>query len=166
MQQEMAREWVVMKFGGTSVSSADCWNTICSQVNRNLEEGKRVLVVVSALSGVTNLLTRLVADTVPEDMDSLLSDLKSRHLSLLSELGLEVSGEFEPAGTTWPVCSMAEVPACHLNQQPWSWLTANCCRARSGNRRCWPPGWNRTGRMPATCCVLPPSLRRGACRAL
>lgn len=95
MQQEMAREWVVMKFGGTSVSSVDCWKTICKQVNRNVEDGKYVLVVVSALSGVTNQLTRLAADTVPDDMPSLLSELRNRHLSLLDELGLEVPGQFE-----------------------------------------------------------------------
>ena len=94
MQQDMTREWVVMKFGGSSVSSADCWKTICSQVKRNAEDGKHVLVVVSALTGVTDLLTRLCAETVPEDSDSLLSELRSRHLQLLDELGLEVPGDF------------------------------------------------------------------------
>jgi diaminopimelate decarboxylase/aspartate kinase len=98
MQQDMTREWVVMKFGGSSVSSVDCWKTICSQVRRNAEDGKHVLVVVSALSGVTNLLTRLSSETVPEDSDSLLSELRSRHLRLLVELGLEAPGEF---GRRW-----------------------------------------------------------------
>ena len=55
MQQEMTREWIVMKFGGSSVSSVDCWKTICNQVKRNAEDGKHVLVVVSALTGVTDL---------------------------------------------------------------------------------------------------------------
>ena len=40
MQKEVARNWVVMKFGGTSVSSADCWSTICDQAKRHLDEGK------------------------------------------------------------------------------------------------------------------------------
>ena len=66
MQQEQARQWVVMKFGGTSVSSVRCWKTICGQAKKNVQDGKPVLIVVSALSGVTNLLTSLVADTVPE----------------------------------------------------------------------------------------------------
>ena len=94
MQQDMTREWVVMKFGGSSVSSVDCWKTICSQVKRNAEDGKHVLVVVSALTGVTDLLTRLCSETVPEDSGSLLSELRSRHLQLLGELGLPVPGDF------------------------------------------------------------------------
>jgi diaminopimelate decarboxylase/aspartate kinase len=59
MQQAASGQWIVMKFGGTSVSSIACWGTICEQVRRHLDEGKQVLVVVSALSGVTNLLSRL-----------------------------------------------------------------------------------------------------------
>jgi diaminopimelate decarboxylase/aspartate kinase len=95
MQQEMTRQWVVMKFGGTSVSSADCWKTICSQVERNVQDGKRVLVVVSALSGITNLLTRMSSDQLSEDIDGLLSDLRAGHVQLLDALGLAVSGQFE-----------------------------------------------------------------------
>ncbi len=98
MQQEMTREWIVMKFGGSSVNSVDCWKTICHQVKRNAEDGKHVLVVVSALSGVTNLLTRLSSDTDPEDRDNLLSELRNRHLHLLDKLGLKVPGEF---GRRW-----------------------------------------------------------------
>ena len=60
MQMQQARRWVVMKFGGTSVSSVDCWETICGQARISVEAGKPVLIVVSALSGVTNLLTSLL----------------------------------------------------------------------------------------------------------
>ena len=42
MQMDQPRQWVVMKFGGTSVSSADCWKTIGEQAKRNIEAGKRV----------------------------------------------------------------------------------------------------------------------------
>ncbi len=95
MQQDVTRKWVVMKFGGTSVSSAACWKTICDQVRRNVQEGNHVLVVVSALSKVTNLLTRLGSGDLTAGSDSLLFELRDRHLRLLDELGLEASGEFE-----------------------------------------------------------------------
>ena len=55
MSERDGHVWAVMKFGGTSVSSANCWLTICDQARQKLAEGKRGLNVVSALSGVTNL---------------------------------------------------------------------------------------------------------------
>ncbi|MCX7555639.1 bifunctional aspartate kinase/diaminopimelate decarboxylase [Xanthomonadaceae bacterium JHOS43] len=51
--------WVVLKFGGTSVSSRARWNTIGDLVAKRQSEGFRVLVVVSAMSGVTNALAAL-----------------------------------------------------------------------------------------------------------
>ena len=51
--------WVVMKFGGTSVSSRARWDTIGTLVGKRRAEGHRVLVVVSAISGVTNALVAL-----------------------------------------------------------------------------------------------------------
>lgn len=67
MTKQQARSWVVMKFGGTSVSSVDCWKTICEQARGNIGAGHRVLIVVSALSDVTNLLTRLAEVPVAEE---------------------------------------------------------------------------------------------------
>lgn len=54
-----AAPWVVMKFGGTSVSSRARWDTIGDLVAKRKSEGFRVLVVVSAVSGVTNALVAL-----------------------------------------------------------------------------------------------------------
>ena len=52
-----APDWIVLKFGGTSVSRRHRWDTIGRLMKRRAEEeGARVLVVVSALSGVTNEL--------------------------------------------------------------------------------------------------------------
>ena len=52
--------WVVMKFGGTSVSSAAKWNTIAEVVSWRVDEGVRPLIVCSALTGVSDQLERLV----------------------------------------------------------------------------------------------------------
>ncbi len=52
-----APTWIVLKFGGTSVSRRHRWDTIGRLMKRRAdEEGARVLVVVSAVSGVTNEL--------------------------------------------------------------------------------------------------------------
>src|SRR5690606_41437255 len=47
---ESAR-WIVLKFGGTSVSQRERWDTIGRLAASRAAGGRRVLVVVSALSG-------------------------------------------------------------------------------------------------------------------
>jgi len=48
--------WVILKFGGTSVSSPANWAVIERVVRARLADGKRPLVVHSALAGVSNQL--------------------------------------------------------------------------------------------------------------
>ena len=76
MQERTAREWVVMKFGGTSVSSARCWETICEQAKEHLDAGKHVFFVdvdpdqESALNEITKAHPRLQQagdDCTPND---------------------------------------------------------------------------------------------------
>lgn len=94
MEHKQALPWVVMKFGGTSVSSVDCWRTICRQVREHVENGSHVMIVVSALSGVTNRLTKLAEEPGTADKDALLAELSSRHEQLLEALGQKPSGRF------------------------------------------------------------------------
>lgn len=94
MSEQYDSGWVVMKFGGTSVSSVDCWSTICEQAARKLKAGKKVMIVVSALSGVTNLLGRLAEGLDKKHRHETLEELKVMHLSLLKALGLPVSPAF------------------------------------------------------------------------
>jgi bifunctional aspartokinase / homoserine dehydrogenase 1 len=47
---------LVMKFGGTSVGSVEALNKVVGIVKRAKEEGHALVVVVSAMNGVTNLL--------------------------------------------------------------------------------------------------------------
>jgi len=95
MQENSARQWVVMKFGGTSVASVACWNTICNQAREHLGHGRTVLVVVSALSGVTNLLSRLADGVEAEQRDAIREELKARHQDLLAGLGLRAGSVFD-----------------------------------------------------------------------
>lgn len=79
--------WIVLKFGGTSVSRRHRWDTIGKLAKKRADEtGARVLVVVSALSGVTNELTA-IADGAA-DSRARMAALVQRHLAFLEELGL------------------------------------------------------------------------------
>lgn len=81
--------WVVMKFGGTSVSSADHWRTIADLVRRRLEEDLRPVVVHSALQGVSNALNRLVERSTQEDPGPALAAIRDQHYALAGALGLD-----------------------------------------------------------------------------
>lgn len=81
-------EWIVLKFGGTSVSRRERWDTIGTLAARRAdEEGARVLVVVSALGGVTNEL-QAIADG--QDLHGGVAALARRHAGFCEELGLPV----------------------------------------------------------------------------
>ena len=80
--------WLVMKFGGTSVSRRERWDTIGRLAEaRAREPDARVLVVVSALTGVTNELTA-IADGVG-DAAAAVARLEARHHEFLAELELD-----------------------------------------------------------------------------
>jgi len=79
--------WVVLKFGGTSVSRRHRWDTIGRLAKKRMtEEGVRVLVVVSALSGVTNEL-QAIADG--REIDARIDALVERHRTFCAELDLD-----------------------------------------------------------------------------
>lgn len=59
----MAR--LVMKFGGTSVGSVDRIKNVALRVQKEVEAGNEVAVVVSAMSGETNRLVGLASDISP-----------------------------------------------------------------------------------------------------
>lgn len=111
--------WIVLKFGGTSVSRRHRWDTIGKLAKKRAEEtGSRVLVVVSALSGVTNELTA-IADGAPDSRDRMAA-LVERHEGFLAELdlGREVLAERlaalqglldDPRAATRPLEWQAEV---------------------------------------------------------
>ena len=82
--------WLVLKFGGTSVSKRGRWDTIGRLASQRAEqEGARVLVVVSALSGVTNELTAICAG---DDVGTRVDALVERHRAFCAELDLDADG--------------------------------------------------------------------------
>ena len=80
--------WIVLKFGGTSVSSRHRWDTIGRLAKARADANDaRVLVVVSALSGVTNAL-QAIADGAT-DANVRIAALIERHRDFAVELGLD-----------------------------------------------------------------------------
>ncbi|MEM8553803.1 MAG: aspartate kinase [Pseudomonadota bacterium] len=56
---------LVMKFGGTSVAEIDRINNAAQKVRREVENGHKVIVIVSAMAGKTNELVGWVNQTSP-----------------------------------------------------------------------------------------------------
>lgn len=80
--------WIVLKFGGTSVSRRLRWDTIGKLACERAGTGNaRVLVVVSALSGVTNQL-QAIADGAA-DSAARVTALHERHRTFAQELDLD-----------------------------------------------------------------------------
>jgi aspartate kinase len=68
---------IVQKYGGTSVGSIERIRAVAERVKRNVDEGHRVVVVVSAMAGETDKLIGLASEVsaaaVEREMDLLLS---------------------------------------------------------------------------------------------
>jgi diaminopimelate decarboxylase/aspartate kinase len=83
--------WVVLKFGGTSVSSEPNWRSIAATARARLAEGHHVLIVHSALSGVTDRLEKILSLAFTPDVQSALASLRQRHLELAESLGVDAT---------------------------------------------------------------------------
>lgn len=82
------RDWVVLKFGGTSVSSLENWKNIKSVIEQRQSDGFSVCVVHSALAGVSNLLQETIGRASRGNFTDLVRGIKDRHQKLGKELGL------------------------------------------------------------------------------
>ncbi|HEY8521408.1 MAG TPA: bifunctional aspartate kinase/diaminopimelate decarboxylase [Gammaproteobacteria bacterium] len=84
--------WVVMKFGGRSVSTAENWAVIARLVRERLAEGVRPVIVHSALVGVSNALIDLIDTAVAgKPTDEKLDRIRDQHVSLAGALGVAPS---------------------------------------------------------------------------
>ena len=88
----MSTPWIVLKFGGTSVTGRENWERIASIVQQRKEEGKRILVVCSALSKVSDALELLaVQSSKGDDNTAILAQIKQQHQQQATELGVSLS---------------------------------------------------------------------------
>ncbi|MCC6171269.1 MAG: bifunctional aspartate kinase/diaminopimelate decarboxylase [Gammaproteobacteria bacterium] len=88
MSTQVGPSWVVLKFGGTSVSNERNWRSIAATCRERLATGARVLVVHSAVTGVTDRLEKLLAAALKGEHAEPLAALRARHHELSDELGL------------------------------------------------------------------------------
>lgn len=89
------RVWRVLKFGGTSVSTEPNWRSIAATVRDRRADGSAVLIVHSALSGVTDRLERLLSAAIAGTHTPELAALRERHLKLGAELGFDAAPVLE-----------------------------------------------------------------------
>jgi aspartokinase/homoserine dehydrogenase 1 len=81
--------FVVMKFGGTSVGTADAIRQIVDIVKKASAHGEEVVVVVSAMSGVTDLLIHSARGAEAGDIQvsrSAHEQMMARHMAVLDNL--------------------------------------------------------------------------------
>ncbi|PIW01468.1 MAG: hypothetical protein COW42_04765, partial [Deltaproteobacteria bacterium CG17_big_fil_post_rev_8_21_14_2_50_63_7] len=80
MTEEKSRpRWVVLKFGGTSVSSRTNWGIIANIVRQRLDDGLLPLIVCSAFSGVSNTLEELLELALDDAHTEPLEELAAKH---------------------------------------------------------------------------------------
>ena len=85
----MSLKWIVHKFGGTSVADAERYRA-AAEIVLARAPGERTAVVVSAMSGVTNVLIQAVELAASNNSAYLtkLQELQRRHLDTVSALQL------------------------------------------------------------------------------
>ncbi len=87
--------WIVLKFGGTSISTLTNWSNIARVAAERRAGGARVLVVHSAISGITDRLERLLDAPTAEAQQEELRAIEERHGALAAELGVSPGEEVE-----------------------------------------------------------------------
>ena len=95
MSTHSAPRWIVLKFGGTSVSTLPNWTNIAQVAQRRLAEGAQVLIVHSAISGITDKLEKLLTAATTGEHEAALQAIEARHLQLCEELGVGRSAQLD-----------------------------------------------------------------------
>src|SRR5665213_3456035 len=75
-------QWVVLKFGGSSVSSLANWSNIARIARSRLDSGARVLIVHSAVTGTTDKLEKLIESALHGSHAQVLAAIQERHRRL------------------------------------------------------------------------------------
>jgi len=86
---------VVLKFGGTSVSSAANWHNIAGVLRQRIDEGLQPVIVHSAVSGITDRLESLLAAALAGEHSAALNRIEAIHRELAQHLGVAINEDFE-----------------------------------------------------------------------
>lgn len=87
----------VLKFGGTSMGSADAMNRVIAILKQPQQDGRVAAVVVSAMSGVTNKLIEIGRRAAKRDRatEKLLEELNELHTKTLKDFGIKKTNAVE-----------------------------------------------------------------------
>lgn len=124
---------VVQKFGGTSVGDTDRIKNVAQKVKKEIDAGNQVVVVVSAMAGVTNQLVKYCQEISPdyslEEYDVVVSTGEQVTIGLLA-MALQAIGVPAQSWMGWqvPVLTDAAASKARINQIDADGL--NACLAR------------------------------------
>jgi diaminopimelate decarboxylase/aspartate kinase len=90
-----AQGWVVLKFGGTSVSSRTLWDNIAAIARARHTAGNRVMLVHSAITGITDRLEKLLLAAQRGSFEDALAGIEVRHQQLADELQIPLGEAVE-----------------------------------------------------------------------
>src|ERR1700733_4404136 len=90
-----AEEWLLLKFGGTSVSNVANWHNIALVLRARIAERFRPVVVHSALSGITDRLESLLSMALAGTHAPVLEHIEAAHRELAERLGIVPNPQFE-----------------------------------------------------------------------
>src|SRR6056297_3218128 len=76
----------VAKFGGTSMAGYEAMNR-CANIVKSDSDKK--IIVVSATSGTTNLLTTLIGSKNSDEKNEILNQIREKHYEICNHLKLE-----------------------------------------------------------------------------
>ena len=71
---------IVIKFGGTSISSRENIEQISSILD---QKNENYVVVVSAFSGITDLLEHISEQAIKADVTLLIEEFRDKHFSII-----------------------------------------------------------------------------------
>ncbi|MGH8266378.1 MAG: hypothetical protein ACRETS_03595, partial [Steroidobacteraceae bacterium] len=78
--------WIVLKFGGSSVATPANWTNIARVAAERCAGGARILIVHSAISGITDRLERLLDAAIGRTQEAELAAIEQRHRLLAEQL--------------------------------------------------------------------------------
>lgn len=81
-------KWIVLKFGGSSVSSLKDWQNISAIVESHLAQGYKVAVVHSAFKNITNELEHLALEASQNSGHERLETIFNIHKTMANDLSL------------------------------------------------------------------------------
>ena len=107
-----------MKFGGTSVATLPRWQNIRELVASRRAEGARVLIVVSALTGITDALKQLCGEGDRAKRVAAADAIAQRHYDLLAHMQLETPPTLAERLRT--LAALADTGPAELGELAWS----------------------------------------------